>query len=89
MLRGIKIDFWTLWGFVAQGIFLSSFVIQWWKSEKKKESYLPVEFWYLRILGAGMLLLYVIVREDVVFMVALVLQIMIYIRNIFLKKENN
>ncbi|MDP2600227.1 MAG: lipid-A-disaccharide synthase N-terminal domain-containing protein, partial [Deltaproteobacteria bacterium] len=82
------IDFWTLWGFAAQLLFFLSFVVQWYKSEKKKESYLPSEFWYLRLIGALMLIIYVFQRRDIVFFVSLLLQMVIYGRNIFIMRKN-
>ena len=87
-LFGFTIDLWTVWGLMAQGIFFSSFVVQWYKSEKKKESHLPIEFWYLRILGSIMIFVYVMERRDLVFLLATVLQIMIYLRNIKLMKKS-
>lgn len=78
------IDLWTLWGLIAQGIFFSSFVYQWYKSEKMKESHLPLGFWYLRITGSLMLFVYVLQRQDFVFFLATIFQVMIYIRNIIL-----
>jgi len=88
MFLGFKIDFWTLWGLVAQGLFFLSFVVQWYKSEKMQESHLPVEFWYLRLIASVMLFGYVLVRRDLVFFVATILQSLIYIRNISLMKNN-
>lgn len=84
MLFGFHVDFWTIWGFAAQGVFFSSFVIQWLKSEKEKNSYLPKEFWYLRLLGSAMTFIYVIQRKDLVFLVATVLQSIMFMRNITL-----
>ncbi|MBP9816391.1 lipid-A-disaccharide synthase N-terminal domain-containing protein [Candidatus Woesebacteria bacterium] len=88
MLFGFKIDFWTLWGLVAQGLFFLSFIVQWYKSEKVQESHLPVEFWYLRLLASVMLFSYVLVRRDLVFFVATILQSLIYMRNISLMRKN-
>ena len=88
MIYGFKIDFWTLWGFVAQFFFLLSFVVQWYHSEKKKMSHLPIDFWYLRIFASVWLIVYVIVRKDAVFLLATVLQMGIYLRNIHLIRKN-
>ncbi|RLC34394.1 hypothetical protein DRH14_03100 [Candidatus Shapirobacteria bacterium] len=89
MFKQFQLDWWTVWGFGAQFLFLSSFLVQWWKSEKKKESFLPIEFWYLRLLASLMLVIYVVVRKDIVFMVTLFLQMIIYSRNIVLYKKKN
>jgi lipid-A-disaccharide synthase-like uncharacterized protein len=86
---GFNLDFWTVWGFSAQGLFFLSFVAQWYMSEKKKQSYLPVQFWLLRLFGSLMLLVYVFIRRDVVFMVSVVLQIVIYVRNLQLIKDKS
>ncbi len=83
-----EVDFWTLWGFAAQSIFFLSFVVQWLKSEKKKQSYLPREFWWLRLIASFMLMAYVFVRRDIVFIVSLLLQICIYVRNLKIMKNN-
>jgi len=88
-LSSFEVDWWTLWGLLSQGMFFSSFVVQWWKSEKKGKSVLPVEFWYLRMTGSLMLLVYVLVRHDLVFLISLLLQLGIYIRNIILVKNEN
>lgn len=84
ILNYFHFDLWTLWGFAAQGIFFLSFFIQWYKSEKLKTSVVPMEFWYLRILGALMSLFYFIQRRDIVFCVSMILQVVIYSRNIHL-----
>jgi lipid-A-disaccharide synthase-like uncharacterized protein len=49
--------FWIVFGFVAQAVFCSAFVVQWWVSERLKRSHVPTSFWYLRIVGSAMLLI--------------------------------
>ena len=56
-LTNIEIFFLTI-GFLGQGLFASRFIFQWIYSEKKGESYIPVIFWYLSILGGIGLLIY-------------------------------
>lgn len=84
-----EIDLWTAWGLLAQFVFFSSFLFQWYTSEKKKESHLPLGFWYLRIVGSLMLFVYVFERRDFVFFISILLQLMIYTRNIMLIKKKN
>lgn len=84
-----SIDLWTIWGLIAQGFFFLSFVFQWYKSEKTKTSYLPTGFWYLRLIGAVMLLVYVFKRQDLVFFISSILQIIIYLRNLILHNKSN
>lgn len=87
MIDGFKIDLWTIWGFFAQFLFFMSFVVQWYKSEKKKESYLPLEFWTIRIVATLMLTVYVLVRRDIVLLTSYILQMVMYARNIYLYKS--
>jgi len=77
-------DPWIIFGFAAQFVFFMRFVVQWWVSEKKKQSIIPVAFWYLSIVGSLMILVYSIRQGDIVFTTASVLNTMIYIRNLML-----
>ena len=82
------VDFWTVLGFVAQFLFFLSLVVQWYHSEKAQRSMLTASFWWLRLVGSLLLIVYVFHRRDAVFLVATVLQIFIYLRNIVLIKKN-
>ncbi|OGC45250.1 hypothetical protein A2V49_01460 [candidate division WWE3 bacterium RBG_19FT_COMBO_34_6] len=75
---------WVIFGFAAQFIFFLRFAVQWWVSEKKKESVIPVSFWYLSLVGTLMILVYSIKRQDIVFTTASCLNALIYIRNLML-----
>jgi len=79
---------WVLFGFAAQFVFFLRFAVQWWVSEKKKQSVIPVSFWYLSIVGTLMILVYSIQRKDVVFIAASCLNSLIYIRNLILIHNN-
>lgn len=75
---------WILFGFAAQFVFFLRFAVQWWVSEKKKQSVIPISFWYLSLVGTFMILAYSIQRKDIVFTAASVLNSLIYIRNLIL-----
>lgn len=79
---------WVLFGFAAQFVFFLRFAVQWWVSEKKKQSVIPVSFWYLSIVGTVMILIYSIQRRDIVFITASCLNSLIYIRNLVLIRNN-
>lgn len=79
---------WVLFGFAAQFVFFLRFAVQWWVSEKKKQSVIPVSFWYLSIIGTVMILIYSIQRKDIVFITASCLNSLIYIRNLILIHNN-
>ena len=69
-------------GFLGQGIFSARFLIQWFLSEKKGESFIPIIFWYLSILGGCSLLVYAIYRLDPVIITGQSFGIVIYLRNL-------
>ena len=75
---------WVLFGFAAQFVFFLRFAVQWWVSEKKKQSVIPISFWYLSLVGTFMILIYSIRQKDIVFIAASLLNSLIYIRNLIL-----
>ena len=78
---------WFAIGLVGQVIFGARFIIQWLYSEYKKESVIPGLFWYLSIVGSLMLLAYAIYLEDIIFTLGFSLNILIYIRNLMLRRS--
>jgi lipid-A-disaccharide synthase-like uncharacterized protein len=81
-------DVWTVFGFFAQFIFFLRFVVQWYASERQRKSIIPMSFWYLSIVGAVLIFAYAAVRHDIVFMTSTVLSLLIYGRNIVLRKQD-
>ncbi len=80
-------NFWLVFGLAAQLCFFMRFFIQWLVSERKKESYIPMIFWYLSLIGGMGLLIYSIQRKDPVFIVGQSVGIIIYTRNILLRMQ--
>ncbi len=79
-------------GFVGQAVFASRFIVQWIYSEKKGESFIPIIFWYLSIIGGLSLLVYAIFRKDPVIILGQSFGILVYTRNLILiyrKKNEN
>ncbi|KZL18425.1 lipid-A-disaccharide synthase N-terminal domain-containing protein [Pseudovibrio sp. Ad37] len=79
-----QLDFWVLWGFVAQFMFMMRFMIQWIASERVGRSIVPVAFWFFSIGGGSLLLTYAIVKKDPVFIAGQGLGLIIYFRNLCL-----
>jgi len=75
---------WVAVGFVGQGVFSARFLIQWIVSERRKQSVIPVSFWFLSIAGALILLAYAIHRQDPVFMIGQAGGMVVYARNLWL-----
>ncbi len=91
LFKNENIPLWLLLlGSIAQLIFTFRFVYQWLYSEKKKASSLPFGFWLLSLIGASLILTYAIFRRDPVLFVGHSLGLVVYLRNLFiLKNENN
>jgi len=87
-LENFQFDFWTLWGLLAQGLFFSRFVIQWYFSEKEGKTVIPIAFWYFSLTGAAMILVYATIRKDIVFLITGILQIFLYSRSLTIAKKN-
>lgn len=75
---------WITIGFIAQFLFFLRFLIQWIVSEKKGESVIPIQFWYLSLAGGIMLLMYAVWRRDPVFILGQCLGSIVYVRNLLL-----
>ena len=71
-------------GFAGQCVFGMRFLIQWICSEIKKESHIPIAFWYFSIAGGLILLTYAIFRGDPVFIFGQSAGIVVYSRNLYL-----
>lgn len=80
-------NWWIVLGFAGQAMFSMRFFVQWIASEKKKESVIPIAFWYFSIGGSMILLIYAIKRKDPVFIVGQGAGFIIYIRNLMLIRK--
>ena len=80
----MTVNQWLIIGFIGQALFGARFIIQWVVSEKKRESTIPLTFWYCSIGGAVVLLAYAIHKQDPVFIVGQSMGSIIYIRNLIL-----
>lgn len=76
-----------LLGTIAQFVFTLRFVYQWIYSERKKESTLPLGFWILSLIGSSLILSYAIIRKDPVLLAGHLFGAVVYIRNIYLHRN--
>ncbi|MBS3965192.1 MAG: lipid-A-disaccharide synthase N-terminal domain-containing protein [Methylomonas sp.] len=74
---------WLVVGFAGQALFSARFLVQWLASERRKESVIPVMFWYFSLLGGSTLLVYSIHKHDPVFIVGQAMGLLIYARNLY------
>jgi lipid-A-disaccharide synthase-like uncharacterized protein len=75
---------WQTIGFVGQGVFTARFLVQWIASEKKRDSVVPIAFWWLSLLGGFHLLAYAIYKRDPVFIVGQGAGLAVYVRNLMI-----
>lgn len=74
---------WLSIGFLGQFLFAMRFIIQWIVSEKKRDSVIPIAFWYFSIGGGAILLSYAIWRADPVIILGQCTGLLIYLRNLY------
>jgi len=73
---------WLIIGMIGQILFGLRFLVQWICSEVKKESHIPLVFWYFSIFGGMILLAYAIHRKDPVFILGQSMGLIVYLRNL-------
>ncbi len=75
---------WIAIGFVGQLCFSARFIVQWWTSERRRQSVVPTSFWYFSLAGGLILLAYALYRLDPVFIAGQAFGSFIYLRNLAL-----
>lgn len=81
---------WVAFGTLGQIIFFSRWIIQWYFSEKFKSSIIPVGFWWCSLSGGVITLMYAYHIASFPFMLAQMIGILVYLRNLILiYKDNN
>lgn len=69
-------------GFLGQFAFTGRMLLQWFVSEKRKESVVTIGFWVMSFIGGVMLFTYFIWRQDIVGVLGQSTGVVIYARNI-------
>lgn len=75
---------WKLFGLIGQLLFGMRFVVQWFVSERQKDSIIPLSFWYFSLAGGIVLFFYALHIQDIVFIIGQGLGLIIYSRNLYL-----
>jgi lipid-A-disaccharide synthase-like uncharacterized protein len=76
--------FWLMVGFLGQAVFTARFLAQWIASEKRRDSVVPVVFWWLSVGGGMLLLIYAVHRRDPVITAGQSMGVFVYVRNLML-----
>ncbi len=83
-MKSFSWDWWVAFGLLGQALFGSRFLVQWFASEKRKQSYIPTAFWYLSLIGGIITAVYAIHIRDTVFTIAQCGGLIVYVRNLML-----
>lgn len=81
-------DLWVAIGFLGQLCFSMRFIVQWISSERKRQSVIPVYFWYFSLGGGLILTAYALHRQDPVFFVGQLAGLVVYVRNLMLIRNH-
>ena len=79
---------WLAVGFLGQACFSARFLVQWIASERRRQSVVPIYFWYFSVAGGIILLGYAIHRQDPVFILGQAAGLVVYARNLYLIRTN-
>ena len=80
--------FWITFGTIGQTMFFARFLVQWLASERAGRSHVPVAFWWLSLIGAGMMFVYAIHRKEPIFLVGQAVGWFVYSRNLILLRRS-
>ena len=73
-----------IWGGLGQVVFTFRFVYQWYYSERRKISFIPIGFWVISLAGSLMIITYAIYRRDPVLIIGQLFGVVAYSRNLYL-----
>ena len=71
-------------GWLGQGCFVLRMLVQWGASERAKKSVVPPAFWWISLAGTLFLLVYQLHRRDPVFLIGVLVNAALYVRNLVL-----
>ncbi len=74
---------WLAVGLLGQAMFAARFLVQWIATERKRESVIPVSFWYLSFGAAALQASAFVQRGEWVFVVGMLSTMFIYARNLY------
>ena len=79
-----ELTLWSMVGYVGNLTFASRFIVQWYVSEKLKQSVIPIQFWYLSIVGSILSLAYAIHVGKMPIILGFAFPTIVYVRNLML-----
>lgn len=80
---------WLAVGMLGQTLWVSRFPVQWWLSERAGRSHFPPTFWWLSLVGNGLLLAYALHLGDPVFVLGFLPGPLLQVRNLVLVRRSS
>lgn len=77
-------DLLAAFGFMAQALFATRFIVQWIASERRRRSHVPVHFWWFSLGGGILMTIYGLLRRDPVIILGQSPGLVVYARNLML-----
>ncbi len=74
-------------GFLGASLFMSRLWIQWWQSERAKESILSSSFWWISLIGGSLTLGYALYIQDLITALGYSVGLIPYVRNLMLIRK--
>jgi lipid-A-disaccharide synthase-like uncharacterized protein len=78
---------WLALGFLGQALFSCRFLVQWIASERLHQSVVPKVFWWFSLGGGFCLLVYAVLRRDIVIIAGQAAGLVVYARNLMLLRS--
>src|ERR1044072_8395558 len=78
---------WAGIGLVGQAAFTARFVVQWIASERKKETVIPVAFWWCSLVGGLIMLTYTVHLRSLSLTLGQSMGLFVYVRNLMIVAE--
>jgi len=75
---------WLVVVITGQALWSSRFVVQWWATERRRESHFPLAFWWLSLGGNSLLLAYALHLRDPIVIAGLTVGPFVQVRNLML-----
>ena len=84
LLGHFRLDLWAAVGLLGQALFTGRFLVQWLASERRRESVVPVAFWYFSLVGGAISFVYALAIGSIPFSLGQGAGLVIYLRNLHL-----
>ena len=84
MVWGVPLAWFAL-GMFGQAMFFGRFFVQWVASERSRKVVIPAAFWYMSLAGGLVMIVYGILRSDLVVILGQSTGTFVYARNLYLR----